>query len=304
MPKRTRALRHRLAPAALQLLLWLSASLPLRASHALGSWFGWLAWRLGGKSVAITERNLALCFPEMTAEQHHQLARSSFIETGKTLMEVGALWRWPRQKIMQLVVEVSGRELIDEATATGQGVIIAAPHLGAWEMIGLYWSVEYPITSLYRPPRLAAINEPVHRGREHLGATLVPTDAGGVRALLKALKQGQIAGILPDQEPPRDAGGVFAPFFGTSAWTITLLTRLAQKSGARVVFSYAERLPKGRGFHIHVLPAPQDIADQDPERAAAALNRGVEQCVRQLPHQYQWSYMRFRKRPAGEQEIY
>ncbi len=299
-----RALRHRLTLHVVNALVWMSAHLPLRVSHALGGMLGGLAWYFGGRTRVITERNLALCLPELDAQARHALARESFIETGKTLMEAGALWSASNQEIVELAREVTGQEYVNEAIAAGRGVILAGPHLGAWEMVGLYWSTQYPITSLYRPPRLAALGEPIHAGRQHLGAQLVPTDAMGVKALLRALKRGQLAGILPDQEPPAEGGGVFAPFFGIPAWTMRLVTRLAQRSNALVVYTYAERLPQGRGFHIHVVPAPAEIDDHDPLVSATALNRGVEQCVRACPAQYQWSYKRFRKRPPGERSVY
>jgi len=136
-----------------------------------------------------------------------------------------------------------------------------------------------------------------------MGATLVPTDASGVRALYKAVAKNQMIGILPDQDPG-DEGGVFAPFFGVPANTMTLLPRLMQKTGAAVIFSYAERLPRGQGFHVHFLPAPADARTDELQQAAAALNLGVENCVRQSPAQYQWSYKRFKTRPPGETRFY
>ena len=112
--------------------------------------------------------------------------------------------------------------------------------------------------------------------------------------------------ILPDQQPKsrRRGAGVFAPFFGVPALTMVLLGRLARKTGAAVVFSFAERLPGNAGYRAHWVEAPAAIADADPVRAAAALNQGVEQCVRICPEQYQWSYKRFQARPEGESEVY
>jgi KDO2-lipid IV(A) lauroyltransferase len=263
-----------------------------------------MAWRFSPQTRRVTLRNLELCLPQLAGVERKELARSSLIETGKTFLEVGALWRSPKERITELAVEVSGRELVDEAVASRRGVILAGPHLGAWEMVGLYWSTQHPITSLYRPSRVPTVDVPIRRWREHLGARLVPADAGGVKALLLALKRGQIAGILPDQEPGQEGGGVFAPFFGVQAWTMTLLSRLASRSNAFVAFCYAERLPRGRGFHLHVVPAPAAIADEDPVRGATVLNQGVEDCVRRLPQQYQWAYRRFRRRPPGEANRY
>jgi KDO2-lipid IV(A) lauroyltransferase len=85
---------------------------------------------------------------------------------------------------------------------------------------------------------------------------------------------------------------------------MVLLSRLAAKTGAPVIFAYAERLPRGRGWHLHFLPAPPEIGQGDSEASAAAVNAMVERCVRAAPEQYQWIYKRFRVRPPGEKAFY
>jgi KDO2-lipid IV(A) lauroyltransferase len=133
---------------------------------------------------------------------------------------------------------------------------------------------------------------------------LVPTDQQGIRRLLQSLRRGNYLGILPDQEPKAHKGSVFAPFFGVPAFTMLLVNKLARKTGARVVFLFAERLPKRRGFALHCLAAPWGIDSEDEVEAATALNLGVEQCVRICPEQYVWAYKRFRSRPDGAPHPY
>ncbi|MGB5718252.1 MAG: hypothetical protein WBN81_14325, partial [Gammaproteobacteria bacterium] len=38
--------------------------------------------------------------------------------------------------------------------------------------------------------------------------------------------------------------------------------------------------------------------------AVTATNQAVEDCVRECPEQYQWSYRRFKTRPEGEAAFY
>jgi len=292
-------LRAFFAKRTLQLFAWL----PLPANHLAGTLLGWLAWRLPTRAKRITQRNLERCYPGLAPSDRNRLALDSLVETGKTATEMGPLWLWREQRIRRLIRQVSGEQHLRDALLRGKGVILAIPHLGAWEVVGLYCSLHHPVTALYRPPRLQQMDTVVRQGRERFGARLVPTSAAGVRALYKALGKGEVVCILPDQVP--SAGqGVFAPFFGILANTMTLLPRLGRKFGSEVIFCYAERLPQGEGFHIHFLPAPTGILDTDPQCSAAALNRGVEQCVRTLPQQYQWSYKRFRNRPPGEPGFY
>lgn len=281
----------------------LCALLPLPAAHTIGTCLGGAVALYPGRLRSVSRINIDMCLPELDRAQRRQIMRRSLIETGKTAAETGPLWYWRRHRVMKLVHEQRGKEALDAALASKNGVILAIPHLGSWEMVGLHCSAHYPMTSLYRPPRLQHLQSHITRARQRFGARLVPADSGGVRSVYKALARGELVAVLPDQEPKRGAG-VFAPFFGHAAYTMTLLARLAQKTRATIFFSYAERLPRGVGFRIHFVPAPHDLHYDDIETATAKLNKGIESCVRSIPEQYQWAYKRFNTRPEGEPGIY
>lgn len=285
------------------LLLDAFAALPLRANQALGTLIGWMATLVPSRMRHVTQRNIALCFPDMSDVERKKLERQSLIETGKTLTEAGPLWRWSRERLLDITAETRGLEAVEQARAEGHGIILLAPHIGAWELVGLYASIRWPMTSLYKPPKQAAMDVPMREARERLGANLVPTDASGVKALLQALKRGEVIGILPDQEPT-GGQGVFAPFLGQPAYTMVLASRLVGRGNAKAFFTFAERLPRGQGFRLHFIPAEESFYDTDIETSAAALNRGVEACIHIAPAQYQWSYKRFRKRPDGLPHVY
>jgi KDO2-lipid IV(A) lauroyltransferase len=285
------------------LLLRAFAALPLPLSHGLGAVIGWGLILIPNDLRRAARVNIPLCLPELSRAQQRHLLRKSLIETGKIFCETGALWHWPPERLLALVKGIHGEERVYAALAQGKGVIFATPHLGSWEMIGLYGSTRFPITSLFRPPRLMELGALVRHSRERLGAKLVPVDATGVRALHQSLARGETIGILPDQDPG-PGKGVFAPLFGIQANTMTLLSRLAIKTGAPVFVCYAERLPRGRGYYIHLLPAPPEINREPVARSVAILNRLVETLIRQRPEQYQWGYKRFRTRPDGEPRLY
>ncbi|KPJ91797.1 MAG: hypothetical protein AMJ53_10725 [Gammaproteobacteria bacterium SG8_11] len=285
------------------LLIRLWSLLPLRLAHACGALLARLIMWFPNKPLKICQTNIRLCYPQLSAPQQRAMVKHIFEETGKTVTEIGALWLWPTQEVLSLVKSISGEELLLEAIKQKRGIIIAAPHIGAWEMVGLYWASRFPMTSLYRPPKMSEFDQFVRLARERSGSRLVPTNTQGVKALFQAIRKNELIGILPDQDPGEE-GGVFAPFFGISTNTMTLLPRLARKSGAAVFFVFAERLPKGQGYHMHVIPAPPDIASADLGAAATALNEGVARCIELCPEQYQWIYKRFKRRPAGEAGFY
>ncbi|WP_395679505.1 lysophospholipid acyltransferase family protein [Dokdonella sp.] len=265
---------------------------PLPLVHALGAGFGWLSWWSRGRARRIAERNLSLVLTQESAETRHRLARASLIETGKAVAEIAAIWGTRPEKALGLIREIRGREHFDAALAAGRGLVVAAPHLGCWELLNYWLATQTPLAILYRAPRHTALEPMLLRARGALPVEQVRAEGAGVRTLYKRLAAGGVVGILPDQQP-RQGEGVSAPFFGLPAPTMVLLPRLANRTGAAVLFSFVERLPRGSGYRVHFLPAPDGIADADIGRACAALNRGVEECVRRAFTQYQWTYKRW-----------
>lgn len=284
-------------------LLRCFALLPLPIAHGLGTLLGWLVWLIPSTPRRNTIINLRRCFPELSICQRRRLLRKSLCETGKTVFETPILWFGSPGRIARLTRGIVGEEHLQAALGRGKGVLLIGPHLGAWEIVNLHFSSQRPLIALYRPVANCHLDPIVRGARQRFGARLVPTDAGGVRALLKALNDNALAFILPDQDP-RDAGGVFAPFFNIPAYTMTLLPRLARNSGATPLCVFAERLSWGRGFHIRILPLEGCLAERDVVDAATVMNRVIEQAIALAPDQYQWIYKRFYTRPAGEPKFY
>jgi KDO2-lipid IV(A) lauroyltransferase len=201
------------------------------------------------------------------------------------------------------VRRVHGEEHVERAMAAGRGVVLAVPHLACWEILGYHCSLRWPMTSLYRAPRMKELETFTRDARGRFGAHLVPAGLGATRALLRALRAGQIVAMLPDQDAGEGAG-VFVPFFGIEVNTMTLVSGLAARTGAPVVLGHSVRLDRGRGFDLHFVPASPAVRDRDPLVAAAALNADIERLVRERPEQYLWSYKRFRFLPPGRPDPY
>ncbi|MGH8041865.1 MAG: lipid A biosynthesis acyltransferase [Rudaea sp.] len=285
--------------AILYRLLRLAGRLPLRALHAVGAVLGWLLWRMPNPLRSKATRTLSCVTTQFDDQTRHALLKPAMIETGKSALELCKIWSGDPDAALGLVREVRGNELLDAALTSNRGLIVAAPHLGCWELLNFWLCNRTSIAIAYRPPRRAEIEPLLVRARGARAAEQVRAEgAAGVRTLFKRLRDGGVVGILPDQQP-KSGEGQFAPFFGTPALTMVLLSRLAQRTGAQVLFAFAERLPRGAGFRIHIRPAPDGIADADLSTAVAALNQGVEECVALAPEQYQWAYKRYSIRPKG-----
>jgi KDO2-lipid IV(A) lauroyltransferase len=286
----------------IQVLLTLSSFLPLGLSRWLGRALGSLAWWIGGSARRVTERNIGLAFPELAESERRRLAKRSLQATAELAAEMGYIWNRPWSTVRSHILEVHGAEAVRDALADGRGVMMLGPHLGNWEVVGLHISELGTSVALYEPPHMQALDTMVRRARQRSGSTLVPTDARGLATLVRALKQGGIAGILPDQVPPVVESGENSEFMGIPCFTMTLASKLLARSGARAFFGFAQRIPGG--YRLHYLPAAEAIYSEDLQVSLKALNDGVEQCLRLCPEQYQWEYKRFRVRPRGSLDYY
>jgi KDO2-lipid IV(A) lauroyltransferase len=279
-------------------VLYLLAALPLSLAQKLGEWIGSRIYRKKGASYKITQKNIELCFPELDAAAKDDLVKKSLVETGKFAGEMGMSWIWSSDRVAKKIRKVHNEEVMAEGLAKGKGVILIAPHLGNWEVIGLYLSMHYSITSMYRPPKLEQMDRLIKKKRARMGSKMAPANVKGVRMSMKALKAGEVLGILPDQEADKGSG-IFAPFFGQEAYSMKLLPQLAAQTGAAVVSAYAKRLPGAQGFEIFFQRVPAQINEKDLLVSATAMNAAVESCVREIPEQYQWEYKRFQHRSDG-----
>lgn len=115
--------------------------------------------------------------------------------------------------------------------------------------------------------------------------------------MMRALKRGEVIGLLPDQVPPEGLG-VWAPFFGKPAYTMTLASRLVQQTGAALLLVWGERLPRGAGYLVRVSELAEPLP-HDPVAAAAAINRAMEHLILQCPQQYLWGYHRYKQPRSG-----
>ena len=272
-------------------LFRLLSRLPLAALHFAGGALGWLVYAVVPAHRDRLDRHLARA--GYGAERRQAVA-----ESGRGILELAFVWCAAPSRVLR-TAQVDNWELAQRALDSGCGVIFLTPHLGCFEIIAQAIAARVPLTALYRPPRMTALKPLMEGARARPNLMLAPANLGGVRALLKALRRGGAIGLLPDQVP-QNGEGVWADFFGTPAYTMTLPAKLQQMTGATIILSYAQRLPHGRGFVIRFAPcAPLASGSGDsPEEQARALNRAMEELIARCPAQYFWSYNRY-KTPAG-----
>jgi len=276
---------------------------PRRLSGFFGDRIGSLNLRFQTRSAKVTQTNIDLCFPELTQTERAVLVEESLKNTGKNVMETPAAWMGSLGRISQWITKVENVEIFEQAHAKRNGVIVILPHMGNWELFNVYYAQHSlgEMAALYQPPEQLYLKSIMAEIRGRFGNELVPTNRRGITRLYRCLGHGGVVTILPDQVPE---SGDFVDFFGKKALTDRLISRLIAKTGAQAVCCFIKRLPENAGFTTCFREPHADIYSTDLLTSMAGVNKSIEACVREVPAQYQWEYIRFRERPAGELRIY
>jgi len=267
--------------------------LPLRVLHGIGTLLGWIIYRLSGKYGSRMRENLAFFVAGTNESDLRKLLYESVAEAGKSITELPWVWRRPVVEVLSNVRHSYGREYLEHARQSGKGLIVLTPHLGCFEIIGLYVAAEMPMTCMYSTPKRLWMDDVIRGGRQRGQMFLARADIGGIRTLLKALKRGEAIGLLPDQVPAHGEGE-WADYFGRPAYTMTLAGRLLESSGASILLSYVVRRPRGDGYDIYF--SPLNLVPNIP--VTLQINRELEKIIRTCPAQYLWSYNRYKVPPG------
>ena len=270
-------------------LFRLFASLPLPVAHALGRLLGRIAYAFPGKYRRRLRANATQAgYPDAA------FARRAAGEAGAMIMEMPRVWVRNEQSMAQVVSD--DNDVVAAARAENRGILFLTPHLGCFEITARYLARLMPMTVMFRPPRKYILAPLLETARNGSAVNAVPATMQGVREFVRALRRGESVGMLPDQAPGV-GDGVWAPFFGRMAYTMTLPGKLATQTGVPIILTAGERLPVGRGWRIHYVRVPEPLP-ADPQAQAALLNAAMETLIRRCPQQYLWSYNRY-KTPRG-----
>lgn len=288
--KSAAALKNYLAATCCRLL----AHLSLSSLHRLAATLAAIQWLCKSSTRKTVENNLTLCFPSLPPHEHKALSWRSLHESTKTLLELPWIWSRPFDGHKTLIQGVIGEPLLKNALGQQRGLLLLLPHLGNWEIVNHYLVDQTPLTAMYKPAKLPAMERLMQQARNHAGTTLVAATPSGVKALLKCLRAGGVTVILPDQAPPPPAGE-FSAFFGVPAYTAVLAAKLIKQTQCQCLSIVGLRVEKG--FEIVIRQVDARVFAEDLPTALLGINASIEQCVRENLDQYQWTYKRFKYKP-------
>ncbi len=266
---------------------------PLALLQSLGLFFGWVGWLAPGSYKLRAQENFSIAFPGLG----RSMQRQAMEQLLQMFFELPYLWARQNDAQMDAIVHCDEWPMFESLLAEGKGMILITPHVGCFEVLGPLFSRKYKSTVIFKEPKMRWLKVLINRVRVSSNLSMVPATHGGVKALIKTLRRGNTVGMLPDQVP-NEGDGVYAPFFGRPAYTMTLVQKLQHYSGAPVVTVGIERLGLGRGYRFHATRMPEAMS-ADPVIAATQMNQALEDMIRKMPLQYLWGYNRYRKpRPA------
>jgi len=262
---------------------------PLRVNYFFGYLIGLYLFLFNTESKKVVTKNIALCFPKLSAKSQSDLIKNNLIETGKSLAESGFIWLNSFDRNATHVRKIQNKSL---AQIDGP-IIFLTPHFGSWELTARMISRFRPVTYLYKP-----LNNPKKEVfllsmRAQHDLFMAPANKKGVFKLQRALSTQGAIGILPDQNPG-EQGGILSPFFGHNTQTMTLLAKLARKNKAKVVLAWCERLNLGRGYELNFKTVDILSESGSLEDDVALMNKVIENLVKTKPEQYLWNYKRFK----------
>ena len=277
-------------------LLYMLSLLPWGIQRRLGTGLGLLIYAVIGQRRRDTETNMRLCFPEHSAEDQAFMVKDVFVQGGISLFETANAWFKPLTYYHKKVT-IQGLHHLQAAQAEGKGVLLLGAHYSFVDLCGLLGRIFFHVDTVYRPQNNAALEYFVTQRRLRIYDYQIDHD--NMRLLIKALKENHVVWYTPDQ----DFGlkqGVFAPFFGIPAATLTAPRRLQKINNSAVMLIHFRRHPTLEQYEIFITPPLQNYPTDDAVADATRVNKELETLIRRSPTQYMWFHRRFKTRPAGE----
>lgn len=279
---------HYLVLLVLNFFFWIISHFPLRVIYFVGGGIGRLAAALPGRYGQRLRAHFLSAYPQATSAMLTEAARSA----GRMALEMPYFWMRPDPLASFPNLLAEHQTTIDHLFEDGKGVIFLTPHLGCFEILAPLLAARYGLTAMFKPPHRIWLRTWIEKMRSRSKLHLAPAQQNGVRMLVKALRRGEAIGILPDQTPAASQG-VWAPFFGKPAYTLTLVYKLQRLTKSPIALLFCERLTAGKGYQIHLRVLPK-LLPTDPVSAATCINQAIESLIAIAPTQYLWAYNRYK----------
>ncbi len=293
----------RLKGAVLSFIIHLIYYMPSFLVRWISLAFHKLSIIFNSKGCQVVRKNIQMCYPEKNDQQIDQLVKAYATQSACLIHEFATAWLGDKKAVQSKITSVINQQLVDEILASKQPLIVAVPHIGNWEFVWHWLQLNYPAIGMYKPANFKQVDELVLKSRLRFGGKGFAADRRGMMGLLKSLRQGGVMMILPDQQP-QEGAGIFSPFFGQTAYTMTLLHKLVAKAEARLLFARCIRKPSDKSFELTLESPTFEIHQTTVENFNQGMNQQIANIINHCPEQYLWSYKRFKHQPEDKGNPY
>jgi KDO2-lipid IV(A) lauroyltransferase len=269
--------------------------------RVVGGALGRLAFYAGIRS-RVTLENLARAFPEWAPAKRRRIAVQSYSSLGKVFFEFLFL-RYASRSAIERGLEITNLTEFLPLLSGTNGAILLSGHIGNWEWLALGCGlrVKKPLDVIIKNQRSLKAEQFLVQMRMRFGNRML--DAGNVRAIFRALRNGELLAILGDQAA--SAEDVRVPFFGIPVPTLEGTARLALASRAPILFLQPyERTRHGYRCRFHQVPF-DDLAGTNAETVRELTARHtamLEQAIRERPEFWLWQHKRWKHAEAQASE--
>jgi KDO2-lipid IV(A) lauroyltransferase len=281
-------------------VLWCLTRLPYALQVRIGRLLGHVVRLFAARRRHIAQVNLAICFPELSDDDRHHMLVENFASMGIGLLEMGMSW-WSSNRRLQRLHSIEGLEYLHQALERGNGAILLSAHFTTMEIGGRLLAMHIPFQVLYREHKNAVMQYVISQGRNKFTHSAILRD--NLLAMRRSLKQNIPVWYAPDQDFGTGKG-MFVPFFGMPAATITATSTLARMAHSPVVPFVQTRLPGAAGYRLTLYPALEGFPGASLEEDTLRINAFLEARIREQPEQYLWAHRRFKTRPEGMSSVY
>ena len=286
-------------------LYFLFTLMPMAVIDWAGSRLGEYAAKKNRKRFNIARVNLSLCFPEKSPQEITDMVLDHFRAQLRSAMHLFIVWWRPVFMVRQRIVR-EGFEQIDDYQRQGKQIIVLLSHSVGLDFAVASVSMDYNTNGPYKPMRNKVIDFMFTHGRTRFGAKFggkLFTRDDGLRPLIRETRAGKVLVYLADEDLG-EQHSLFAPFFGVQKATLPVLGRMAKACNAVVLPCVSCYDPTLKKYRVKMLPALENYPSGDDVLDSTAMNRAIEETIRECPQQYLWTFRYFQTRPEGESPVY
>jgi KDO2-lipid IV(A) lauroyltransferase len=288
----------------LRLVAGLVCIQPYRGALCLGWIIAGVGFHIFGFRKKETLRRMKLAFGDRFTEKQYR--HMAWISCRNMVFNVVDILRSPIATLAWCDKVYDYAESVDifkKQTAAETGCIIAAPHMGCWDLGGIAYAMNnIPVFSIVARQRNVLVNDYFDRIRNAPGTEALTRGTPGVlRIVARRLKAGEVLAILPDAR--MKTPGLEMPLLGGTANLGTGMATFARMAKVPIfpIIMTREGWSHHRIRHLPTVEPDMTLDKQtDVHRMSNLVVEAFDREIHAAPEQWFWFNKRWVLDPVSE----